>query len=69
MGRKTVEGRGAARRSRPSKDVARQTDALHLAHRPLAVYRFSQRLGCSVEVAAVLAELAYPALDDWRVAR
>lgn len=31
MAYKTVEGRSAARRSRPSEDVARQTDTVNIA--------------------------------------
>jgi hypothetical protein len=34
MALKTVEGRSAGRRSRPSEDVARQTDTLQIARRP-----------------------------------
>lgn len=34
MAHKAVEGRSAGRRSRPSEDVARQTDTLQIARRP-----------------------------------
>ena len=58
MPHKTVEGRSACQRSRPSDVVARLTDASVIAHRDLAVHRLTRRLGVSVEVASVVAQLA-----------
>lgn len=58
MARKTVEGRSAGQRSRPSDVVARQTDASEIAAAPFAVHRLACRLGVSIEVAIVVAQLA-----------
>ena len=58
MAHQTVEGRSAARRSRPSEEVASTADVFHIAHRDLAVHRITRRLGCGIEVAAVVAQLA-----------
>ena len=55
---KTVEGRSAGQRSRPSDVVARLTDASLISHRDLAVHRLTRRLGISIEVAGVVAQLA-----------
>ena len=66
MAQKTVEGRSAARRSRPSEDVARQTDASEIAPAPFTVHRIARRFGLPLATAAALAELAYPAVDSWR---
>ena len=57
MAHKQIEGRSAGQRSRPS-DVARSTDILYIPHRELAVYRLTRRLGVSIEVADVVAQLA-----------
>ena len=58
MAPETVEGRSAGKRSRPSEDAASTADVFRIAHRDLAVHRITRRLGCSSEVAAVVAYLA-----------
>ena len=55
---KTVEGRSAGKRSRPSECVARLTDASVNSTAPLVVQRLAQRFGVSPEVAALVAQLA-----------
>lgn len=52
------EARGAVGRTRASERVARQTDASAIAPTPTAVHHLARRLGVSVELAALLAELA-----------
>ncbi len=58
---KTVEGRNAARRSRPSEDVARQTDASEIAQTTIdfQMRRLLARFDFSPERALAVAELAF----------
>ena len=58
MAHKTVEGRSAGRRSRPSECLSRQIDSSEVALTPFAVHRLARRLGISIEVTAVVAQLA-----------
>ncbi len=56
---KTVEGRGAARRSRPSETAYLDTiSTSEDSTAPRIVHRLAHRLGVSVELAAVIASLA-----------
>lgn len=55
---KTVEGRSAGKRSRPSECVARLIDASEYTPPSLAVHRLSRRLGVSTALAAVITDLA-----------
>lgn len=55
---KTVEGRGAARRSRPLDAVSHQIDSSEYTPPNLAVHRLSRRLGVSAALATVIADLA-----------
>lgn len=58
MAHNAVEGRGAARRTRPSEDVAYQTDSSENNTQSQIVQRLSRRHGISVEVAALVAKLS-----------
>ena len=69
MALKTVEGRSAGKRSRPSVDVHRQIDTSEIASAPYAIKRLQRRFGLSAEAAVLIASLAYPATDSWRVQR
>lgn len=67
MALKTVEGRSAGQRSRPSEDVARQTDASEVALSPLEIQtaRLRARYDFSPSLAAVIAAHAYSVADRW----
>lgn len=71
MALKTVEGRSAARRSRPSYNVDLQADAYGYAAPQVGFQArtLSHRYGLTPAVAAVVAALAFPALDNWRATR
>lgn len=58
MSPKTVEGRSAGQRSRPSECLSRQIDHSEIAPTPRAVHRLARRLNISLEVASVVAQLA-----------
>jgi hypothetical protein len=67
MKQKTRAQRGLRR---VSKSVFRQVDAYR--DTPAQALRqdyLASRFGLTPAVAGVIAELAFPALDDWRVAR
>ncbi|KQO59239.1 hypothetical protein ASF24_13850 [Methylobacterium sp. Leaf86] len=55
---KTVEGRGAGKRTRPSDVVSRQIDSSEDTTSRLIINRLVHRFGVSVEVAAIVAQLA-----------
>ena len=61
MTQKTVEGRSACQRSRPSEVVARSTDAFEIAPAPREIQtaRILARFNISSAYAAVVADLAY----------
>jgi hypothetical protein len=67
MAQKAIEGRSAARRSRPSEDVARQTDASELALSPLEIQtaRLRAQYVFSPSLAAVVAAHAFGVTDRW----
>ena len=69
MALKTVEGRSACQRSRPSEIVHRQMDTSEIASAPYAINSIRRRYGLSAAHAAVVASLAYPAVDQWRATR
>jgi hypothetical protein len=71
MAQKSIEGRSAARRSRPSEDVARQTDPSELALSPLQIQtaRLRARYDFSPSLAVAIAELAFASTDSWRATR
>ena len=71
MALKQVEGRSAARRSRPSLNVARQTDTMQIAPEAseIQIACLRRRFDFSPALAGVVASLAYPQIDNWRGAR
>ena len=67
MALKTVEGRSAGQRSRPSECLSPQIDHSEIPLAPFRVHRLTSRFGLTPATAAVLVELAFPQVDTWRV--
>ena len=65
MAQKTVEGRSAGKRSRPSGDVYRQIDTSEIQHLApeIQMNRLRHRFGLSPAHAAVVASLAFPGVE------
>lgn len=71
MAYKTVEGRSAGKRSRPSDVVSRQIDTSEIALSPpeIQTARLRKRYDFSPSLAAAIAELAFASSDSWRATR
>lgn len=68
MASRHSEARAAVARRRASECLSRQNDSSEVASSPLEIQtsRLRARYDFSPAVAAVIAELAFPAVDNWR---